>query len=142
MGHPNSLANLLPPITSANAKEMGRKGGLANARKPKPIKFEPLDHTSTRLVLLAEQIQLTRERLLLKSVEDKDRAALLRALTGLLEQERIWSGRPLPGTLKPRQPDAKVAAPLPQPVVEKPIQVQVQEPQPTQVIDATTKGNE
>src|SRR6516162_11538194 len=136
------LANLKPITTSERARELGSKGGKAKAAKPKPLLITPLNHDSERLRLLAEQIALTRDVLNGKSVEHKDRAALLRALTGLLEQERIWSGRPLPGTLKPRQPDTKVQAPLPQPVVEKPIQVQIQEPQPTQVVDVTTKGNE
>ena len=136
------LANLKPITTSERARELGSKGGKAKAAKPKPLLITPLNHDSERLRLLAEQIALTRDVLNGKSVEHKDRAALLRALTGLLEQERIWSGRPLPGTLKPRQPDAKQAPALPQPVVEKPIQVQVQEPQPTQVVDVTTKAIE
>jgi hypothetical protein len=113
------LANLKPPFTKETARINGRKGGLAKARIPKPIIIEPIDSESPRLALLAEQITLTRDKLNKERMEPHHRAALLRALTGLLEQERIWSGRPLPGTLKPRQPDAKVAAPLPQPVVEK-----------------------
>ena len=139
------LANLAPPFTKDNAREMQAKG-VAIVRERKIAKqsniipVDVLEHE--RRALIAEQIQITREVLKDKKVEHKDRAALLRALTGLLEQERIWSGRPLPGTLKPRQPDAKQAPALPQPVVEKPIQVQVQEPQPTQVVDVTTKAIE
>jgi hypothetical protein len=139
------LANLAPPFTKDNAREMQAKG-VAIVRERKIAKqsniipVDVLEHE--RRALIAEQIQITREVLKDKKVEHKDRAALLRALTGLLEQERIWSGRPLPGTLKPRQPDAKVQAPLPQPVVEKPLPSPVEPVQSAQVVDVTTKAIE
>lgn len=77
------------------------------------------DVKAARLELIAEQIAHTRKALNSDSCSDKDRASLNRSLTCLLEEERKWSGRPDPGTLRPVAPRAerRLAAPQPQPVV-------------------------
>jgi hypothetical protein len=100
------LANLIP-FTTQNAAAMGLRGANASnrvqagKRMVQPITLD--SGTTERLALVAEQIALTRERLNAKDCTDKDRAGLLRGLSLLLDQERKWSGRPDPGTLKPRE---------------------------------------
>ena len=133
-----SLANLLPPWTSEQAREAGRKGGRAKADKPKPVIIEPKDENNPRLVLIAEQIKRTRDLLNDDSfryceqcerggIEPHHRAQLLKALDALLERERILDGQPLPGTLKPRQEPAARRQSLPDPT---PIQPSPAQPQP------------
>ena len=51
--------------------------------------------------MLTEQIKLTRKALNASDLEPKDRAQLVRALCGLLDQQRIAKGEPLPGSKRP-----------------------------------------
>jgi hypothetical protein len=67
------------------------------AQPPKPALIDE------RLALLDEQIALTRGSLNAVKLAPKDRAQLVRALCGLLDQQRIARGEPLPGSRRPRE---------------------------------------
>lgn len=93
--------------TPDQAREMARRShlpGSARFRKPDPNAYEPQPTAQAarleRLELLTEQITRTREALN-KRLQPQHRAALLRALCDLLDQQRIARGEPLPGSLKP-----------------------------------------
>lgn len=126
-------------FTAANAAEMARRSHAPTSARfrakpepepsPQPAIAQPQDD---RLELLQEQIILTRAALNRRDLEPKDRAQLIRGLCGLLDQQRIARGEPLPGSRRPRPEPKPVIArsqevpprpaetPTPQPVVGEP----------------------
>lgn len=98
-----------PFFTKANASEYAKKGNairwasparLRIAKITEPATSLPIASPDERLELLQEQIDRTRVTLNGK-LEPQHRAALLRALCDLLDQQRIARGEPLPGSRKP-----------------------------------------
>ena len=76
-------------------------------------------------MFIPERIRTTREliwrieKMLKKAVDAKEIEQLVRSVGGLSEQERILSGRPLPGQLKPSAPKGKRGfTSSPSPVIE------------------------
>ena len=99
----------LPKIgffTKENARLYQAKAAQARrlaAQAPPPL-LPPKEQVASpdfRLALLSEQIALTRDSLNSPKLEPKDRAQLVRALCGLLDQQRIAKGEPLPGSKRP-----------------------------------------
>jgi len=97
-------------FTKANASEYARKANDVRWHSPQSLPVpvipqpeipSPVPVDTERLSLLVEQITLTRASLNSKSLEPKDRAQLVRALCGLLDQQRIARGEPLPGSRRP-----------------------------------------
>ena len=74
---------------------------MASLPPPKPDQTQASTPPDERLELLTEQIKLTRKALNASDLEPKDRAQLVRALCGLLDQQRIAKGEPLPGSKRP-----------------------------------------
>ena len=129
-------------FTQDSASQAGLRSAQ-NRRERRDAKHEEKRIASenpfnARLVLINEQIAHIRKRLneskpvlLLDGKElpvyvcaDKDRAALVRALTGLLDLERDLRGIPKPKPMAPQQPGRRMALPEPtldpQPVVSTP----------------------
>ena len=99
--------------TSAQASAAARrKHELERIRKGSAqlaLAHIPQTAPDERIVLLAEQIARTRMTLN-GDLEPQHRAALLRALCDLLDQQRIARGEPLPGSLKPSGGPARAPA--------------------------------
>ena len=89
---------------SAKASAAARKRHELQRLRSEPPKPLPAQQAQPqideRLPLITEQIALTRVTLLGK-LEPHHRAALLRALCDLLDQQRILRGEPLPGSRHP-----------------------------------------
>ena len=106
----------LTPFDHARAVLAGQKSGSVR-RQRAALKAPPPDKArssnglerSERLGLLDEQITRTRDALNRK-LAPQHRAALLRALCDLLDQQRIARGEPLPGSLKPSGGPARAPA--------------------------------
>lgn len=120
-------------FNSANAREYAARS--AARRRAEPFKFPPvaqaeppkapIEPDGERLDLLAEQITLTRKALNEDVLLAHHRAALLRALCDLLDQQRIARGEPLPGSRRPapegkRQVVASAGPWVPGPVAPAP----------------------
>ena len=85
----------------------------------------PKDETLAPDTFIPEGIRTTREliwrieKMLKKASDAKEIEQLVRSVGGLREQERILSGRPLPGQLKPSAPKGKRGfTSSPSPVIE------------------------
>lgn len=118
----------LRPFNSQTAREAAYKRfrlereRLERAEQAARMQAKP-DQPSTqdlRIALIDEQIALARATLNDTKLDwcpacergglnIKDRAALLRALCGLLEQQRIARGEPLPGSRRPREERSRTA---------------------------------
>jgi hypothetical protein len=104
-------------FTAESAALAGKLSGEARRRRKRPKPLPPPDTPPSsqdeRLGLIAEQIARTRDALNGNRLQPHHRAALLRALCDLLDQQRIARGEPLPGSLKPsaRRPQAGGTAP-------------------------------
>lgn len=103
---PGSLANLAPPFTPANSREMQRRS--AEARRAKKAKAtqpteQPLElpeYLALRLVRARKQIDQV-STMLEKERDAQKIDRLASALYRLSELERTLANRPLPGSLKP-----------------------------------------
>jgi hypothetical protein len=85
-------------------KPVAQAAPVAPLPQPSPPinqELAPLKLDTERFDLLNEQIKLTRTALNKPDLEPRDRAQLVRALCGLLDQLRIAKGEPLPGSRKP-----------------------------------------
>lgn len=111
-------------FTTANAREMAAKAlaaRIANRNRPPP-QPEPPKHDQTAgqplnplYGLVLAEIERVRETLEGK-LDPKDRAQLVRALDLLLDRERIYRDRPLPGSRRPApERVARPASDLPTP---------------------------
>ena len=123
----------LTPWTTERAREANRRKAELRQQRllaaPAPLR-PPTDTTERltdeRLNLLDEQSKLTRKALNEPDLAPKDRAQLVRALCGLLDQQRIARGEPLPGSRKPAPettqrrvaPHQAAPVPVPAPVPE------------------------
>lgn len=125
---PRTRPRLPHAFTQDNAREMAyrsieaRKARIAKAKRTS-LEIS-LSSPNERLVLLEEQITRTRDTLNGK-LEPQHRAALLRALCELLDQQRIARGEPLPGSRKPAPERRQSAsdttlAPVPIPIPTEP----------------------
>lgn len=142
-------AALYPHFTKENAREYGRIGGL----QPKTKKFKPIlsEDEKLRQTTIKQQIkvvneQVKRARAELNAGECKtckrcamkasDRAQLLRALSQLLEDERVLRQIAPPKPVAPERPGRRTLDISATPI---PVQVQVQPaaPQPIAVEPAT-----
>lgn len=105
----SALPECLKPFlfTSETAAQAARKRHEADR-----IRKEEIDRlaqppepalTDERLALLDEQIKLTRLTLNSAKMEPHHRAALVRALCALLNEQRIAKGEPLPGSRRPKE---------------------------------------
>jgi hypothetical protein len=97
----------LRPFNSQTASQAARRKHeldklRAEEAKRMPVAMPANDKQDYRLELLSEQIALTRASLLKSNLEPKDRAQLIRGLCGLLDQQRIARGEPLPGSRRPK----------------------------------------
>jgi hypothetical protein len=112
-----SLANLRPfdharALQAAAASVASRRKRAAERRQADlAAHVQRVAEPDERLVLLAEQIARTRKALNQDDLQGKDRAALLRALCSLLDQQRIARGEPLPGSRRPKDVAPQVARP-------------------------------
>lgn len=144
-----SIANL-KPYDHARAILMGQRSGQVRRERAAMLKRPPAapqvePQTDDRLTLLVEQITRTRvslndddcdycDKCKRSGLQPHHRAALLRALCELLDQQRIARGEPLPGSRRPAQeraPSASSAA-RPLPMVPQPVQP-VAQPDPSGV---------
>lgn len=92
----------LTPFTSQSGRLAALKRYSQPPKpQPQPLHYLPDPTQDARLALLDRQIELTRISLEVPDLEPKDRAQLVRALCGLLDQQRIAKGQPLPGSLRP-----------------------------------------
>lgn len=84
----------------------------AATKPPAQPPAEPQDHAQLRLARVRRQIDLLDKRIE-SLIEDADEGAaqaidrLVSAQARLAEQERVLSGRPLPGSLRPRAAGAR-----------------------------------
>lgn len=114
-----------------NASFFGKRGANAFVASLQAKKAETLAEVPksvlARLELVLEQIKLTREVLndqdcayckecKRSGISGKDRAALMRALCGLMDQERILRGEPLPGSMRPTKSRSREVRPPVEPV--------------------------
>lgn len=104
-----SLANLRP-YDHARAKAAGAKSAQVRRERAKARLLAAIANHVTqvaepdeRLTLIAEQIARTRKALNVNDLPGHHRAALLRSLCALMEQQRIARGEPLPGSRRPRE---------------------------------------
>lgn len=98
---------LMPLFTRETAASAGRKGALARWTKPPPVVIPPpitepiTDDYHARRIMRVRQ-QLDRIDAMLMEEEDAQKIdRLASAQLRLSEQERVMSGRPLPGSRKP-----------------------------------------
>lgn len=108
-------------FTSENAREMARRSAIARAEKkaqrekevaeaaPLPLACD--DFVKSQLASVRAQIQRLNAKLL-KMHDSQKLNWLASAVSKLAEQERILSGRPLPGQLKPKAPKRDSALPV------------------------------
>lgn len=127
-------------FTAANAAQAQAKAAEARRLRNNPPPQAPPFALDERLNLLHEQINLTRKALVGR-LEPQHRAALLRALCDLLDQQRIARGEPLPGSRKPGPaPRNDPPKALPEPRVPAACGVN-QAPTPQPVVMPTTRDN-
>ena len=96
-------------FTKSNAAAFARRAVEARLRNLEAEGLEAQERLAAsleaspdaRLDLLTEQIVRTRKALNTDDLEPHHRAALLRALCELLDQQRIARGEPLPGSRRP-----------------------------------------
>lgn len=130
---PQSLANLRPynhvtaKLAGQRSAQVRRERGQARRQARLAAQVERDAEPDARLLILSEQIARTRRALNDTKLDycpacersglaGKDRAALVRALCSLLDQQRIARGEPLPGSRRPRDP-ASVSSQPPMPVM-------------------------
>lgn len=128
---PQSLANLRPynhataKLAGQRSAQVRRERGEARRQARAAAQVQRDAEPDQRLAILAEQIARTRRALNdtktdycpaceRSGLAGKDRAALVRALCSLLDQQRIARGEPLPGSRRPRdQAPADNTPPVP-----------------------------
>ena len=110
------MSDFVPPFTdpekARSAGDIGRATQAALRLLSKDAAGQGLpDEPYPRMQVIELRADIERVRAKLRATEDgREIIWLTAALTKLLEAERQAAGRPLPGTLRPQPPRAKVPA--------------------------------
>lgn len=119
---PTTLKRPLPPgltpfdharavLAGQRSGQVRRERAAAKLLPPHVPNVQEAAEPAERLALLAEQITRTRKALNGR-LQPHHRAALLRALCELLDQQRIARGEPLPGSRRPRDQAPAASRPI------------------------------
>ena len=129
----------MPPFTRENAAILGRKGAIARwlpKPAPPPVPPEPQGdaYTRQRLAIVREHIARI-DKLMLNTADGQRLNWFAQAQDKLAEQERILSGRPLPGSRRPKE--ERVVSAHPMDSGQEPVPVAVESPKESLLPEGT-----